>query len=348
MPKTPAQVVKALQSDRRDALRVVQQKGLKGTRQLLKSAHVELAERLDAVMEKSGEDTYTAAKVRAQLEQVKLVEKRLTLGMRGLVLQQGEDAAGLAVEHTVRALVDGEAAHHGAALAEALPLREASMLDEAVVGVRASILRRLGGDPEHPAAEGILARYGEATVGTFEQELRMGLLTGRTWEATADRLEARSPFLAGQPRFWAERIVRTETMGAYNRAGFEATREADEQLGDAVKILVSTFDDRTGADSIDVHGQIRRPEEAFESWFGLFQHPPDRPNDRAVVVPHRISWPIPPELAWRPRAEVLQRWKAEKRKGAPPPRPKMTTVPLSRFGAAPARAKGGDSESPGS
>jgi len=134
--------------------------------------------------------------------------------------------------------------------------------------------------------------------------------------------------------FCIDGVYTGNTHGIYNRAGWESIREADEQLGDMLKILSATFDDRTGADSYAVHGQIRRPEESFQSWFGLYQHPPNRPNDREVVVPHRMSWPIPPYLAWRSDAQVLARWHYDGRKGSPPPRPLMTTVPLEKIGIA--------------
>lgn len=122
------------------------------------------------------------------------------------------------------------------------------------------------------------------------------------------------------------------TMGAYNKANFEATKAADEQLGDLVKILCATFDNRTASDSYACHGEIRRPDEAFETWFGLMQHPPNRPNDREIVITHRKSWPIPKALTWRSEGEIASAWKREKRKGAMPPRPLMTTVPIGEFG----------------
>lgn len=121
-------------------------------------------------------------------------------------------------------------------------------------------------------------------------------------------------------------------MGAFNRAGWEGTKEANRQLGDVVKVLSETFDERTGADSFAVHGQIRRNEEPFDSWYGQMMHPPARPNDRAVVTPHRKSWPIPEYLKPRTDGDVLARWRLEGRKGAPPPRPRQTTVPYSSFG----------------
>ncbi len=125
------------------------------------------------------------------------------------------------------------------------------------------------------------------------------------------------------------------TAAAYNRSGWEGAREAHDQLGDVCKILSATFDDRTGWDSYQVHGQIRRIDEPFVSAFGRYMHPPNRPNDREVVVPHRLSWSIPKYLVWKTDADVLERWRYEGRKGPPPPRPQpMTTIPLQRFGRA--------------
>jgi hypothetical protein len=121
------------------------------------------------------------------------------------------------------------------------------------------------------------------------------------------------------------------TMAASNRASWESIQQVQATDGQMVKLLAATFDDRTGADSWAVHGQIRRVSEAFESWFGLYQAPPNRPNDREIVAPHNTRWPIPKYLEWKTDGEVAQRWREQKRKGSPPPRPKMTTVPLTEF-----------------
>lgn len=129
--------------------------------------------------------------------------------------------------------------------------------------------------------------------------------------------------------------VTGNTMHAEGRAANNAIGEAQQQLGDMCKILSSTFDDRTGADSYAVHGQIRRPSEEFQSWFGSFAHPPDRPNDRGIVVPHRISWPVPAELKPKGFGAVAARWSKEGRKGAPPSMPLHSTIPLDQFGKPP-------------
>jgi hypothetical protein len=151
------------------------------------------------------------------------------------------------------------------------------------------------------------------------------------WDVARQALIDESPFLQAAPGYWAERIIRTETMGASNRASWEAINQAQEDVGGMVKILAATFDDRTGSDSFAVHGQIRRPAEAFESWYGLYGYPPNRPNDREIVIPHNLRWPIPGYLKWKSDGIVAARWASEGRKTSMPARPLMTTVPLNQF-----------------
>ena len=190
--------------------------------------------------------------------------------------------------------------------AQPLALHEVEMLDNVGQGVNSSILRRLastgeplpeGQDPAFdPTKLGILQRYGMNTITSFEERLQQGVIQRKSWADVRGSLVEESAFLQGAPASWAERIVRTETMGASNRANWETIRHVNTQLGDMVKILSATFDDRTGWDSYQVHGQIRRPEEAFECAGEFYQHPPNRPNDREIVVPHRVSWALPTYL----------------------------------------------------
>lgn len=331
-------VLGAIQANRETAIRIAQRVGTTNTRGMLKDAETQLVERLRA-MPPTG--TFTEIRMRATLAQIRDVLRGLVLpGMRDLAIDGAEQAASVAATGTVDYLNAAERQYKGIGT-QALALDESSIMDAATSGARASVLRRLassgtpaeGADAEpHKARIGILQRYGMNVVGHFENILRTNLLTRSSFEDTRKQIVDASPFLQGAPASWSERIVRTETMGAYGRATFEATQEAHEQLGDLVKILCATFDNRTGSDSIACHGEIRRPNEPFETWFGLMQHPPNRPNDREIVVTHRQSWPIPPTLAWRPDGEIHARWKLEKRKGAAPPRPLMTTVDLGSFG----------------
>jgi len=330
-----------LAMNKRDALDLVSKVGLRRTKMILLEAERDLARRL-MDLDFRGQATFTREQMRTTMLQIQKILSDLNLGMTSTIVQTGGEASDHATEGLVRYLTNVEAQFKGLG-STGLDLETGSMFEAAKVGARASILRRLGvsgeGEPgspaeEHYAKDGILSRYGMNTIGFFEETLQKGIVARKPWGEMKAEIIGGSPFLQQAPAHWAERIVRTELMGAYNRASWEANREADDQLGDMVKILSATFDDRTAADSYAVHGQIRRPDEAFQSWFGLYQHPPNRPNDREIVVPHRISWPLPPYLKWREDAEIAERWTKEKRKGAVPPRPKMTTVTMSSFGQA--------------
>lgn len=324
----PLQILKLT---RQQALRLSTDVGRGKLRAVLERAQADLNQRLVQVegLAGAGKDSFTARQMRLALRQVEDVLVQTNVGVRGIVVDQGKVAADQATTGLLEYMNAAERKFRG--VAQPLPLDEAMMFDRARTGVEASILQRLVANPSDPARLGILQRYGVTTIQHFEEQLQQGVLQGTPWAELRNNLTAQSPFLQQAPAHWAERIVRTETMGAFNRAGWESTRTADAVLGDMVKILSATFDDRTGWDSYQVHGQIRRPQEAFE-WGGRkFQHPPNRPNDREVVVPHRLSWPLPAELKWRSDSEVADRWKAEGRKGLPPPRPTMSTVPLFMF-----------------
>lgn len=353
-PKAAAQARAVLAKNRADVLRISSEKGLRATQGMLADSARDLEKRIrEAVGRGLGDDTFTQAQLRATLEQVKQVQRELNKKLRAQILSDGQTAAEAAAVNTAEYLRTADEAFRGVGV-QPLALNEARMLDAAVQGSQSSILTRLAssGTPAsrvgrhgelvepHPAKEGILTRYGMETIGVFEETLQRGLIARKSFSEMREDITAQSPFLQGAPKYWAERIVRTEIMGAFNRGAFEATREADEELGDVVKILAANFDDRTASDSYAVHGQIRRPTEAFETWTGLVQHPPARPNDREAMITHRISWKIPAELEPRDPGEVAERWASEQskkhRKGykpkVMPPIPARTTVPIEQFG----------------
>lgn len=341
-----------LAQNRQDSLDLIERVGTTRTKLILERSERELVARLASV--KMAGPTFTTENLKTTLAQVREVLNGIRNGMEDVLVGGAAEAAEAATQGTIDYLETADRHFKGIG-SRPLALDEASMFEQARVGARSSVLRRLASSGDgvpgapagpHPAKLGILDRYGFHVIGKFEEDLQAGVVGRKSWDEVKENLVASSPFLKGKPAFWAERIVRTESMGAYNRGGWEATRNADDQLGDMVKILSATFDERTGSDSFAVHGQIRLPDEAFQSWFGFFQHPPDRPNDRGIVVPHRMSWAIPKYLAWKTADEIKARWVKEKRKGNPPERPIMTTVPLSSFGKPPPKVQETEARAP--
>lgn len=344
-----ASVADALRLGRQQAQRVADRAGGPATRAILRTAARDLRERIDQALRFGSSTETNVAMMRATLAQVELTTRSLSGDLLGVVRGSATTAAEGAASNLYRYL---NAANRRFGTTRTLGISEASMMSRAVRGVDASVLRRLATterdrarqaddpdakieatrsfDVDRPSS--VLTRYSIETVGEFEGVLRTAVVAGKPWGDVRDELTARSPFLQGAPASWAERIARTETIAAHNRAGWEAARAADDELGDVVKILCATFDGRTGWDSFAVHGQIRRVDEPFEWAGGYYQAPPNRPRDREIVVSHRISWPLPPEFAWRSDGEVAAAWRRDRRKGSPPARPKMTTVPLERFG----------------
>lgn len=346
MARIDTDPVQILNRDKQAAARLVEGVGRAHTFEILKRAQDQLNRRLKQAegLSGPGRQSYTANQLRQTLLQVRAVTTGLKVGMRDVTTAQGLKAAQQAARAAADYLRASEHKFRGST--RELSLDSARLMDRSVAGAKSSILRRLMSDPKHPARKGILDRYGDAVVGHFEDTLQTAVVARTPWHEVRDQLTEGSPFLQQAPASWAERIVRTETMNAHGTAAHAAIEDAQQQLGDMVKIISSVFDGRTGADSFAVHGQIRRPSESFDSWFGPYMHPPDRPNDRSVVVPHRISWPIPDSLKAKDGGAISARWALEGRSGAPPPQPNITTVPLEQFGKARAPAQPAPDDQP--
>jgi outer membrane biosynthesis protein TonB len=319
-----------LRQSREQAVDLASRKGVGELRKQLERSHAELTKRLNAALTSGpGEDSFTAVQLRTTLEQVKAVLHDLTPELSNVVIQNGQLASTAAAEDAIRYIKQAEHQYRG--VARPIAFKQAEALDRALKGTESSLLNRLQGDEK--AGPGILARYGDAVIQRFEDRLQQRMIQGKTIAEVRDEITSDSEFLQGAPASWAERIVRTEVMGAHNRANFEVIQSVDQQTGGGMlKILCATFDSRTGADSYAVHGQIRRSNEPFQDWKHQYMTPPNRPNDREIVVAHFIEWPIPPELAPKSDAEVAARWIELGNKRSLPSRPLMSTVPLDQIG----------------
>ena len=300
--------------------------GVEPTRKLLEKAARDLVARIkrQRVPREDADETFSVTQMRVLLTQVREVLRPLQTGLKGVLTEHAKTVAEASATGAIEYLKSAEKKFTG--INQPLGLDEASIVDDAVSGANASVLRRIASDPTHRGRPGVIDRYGLGVIDDFESVLQQRFITRKPWAEVREEIVEQSPFLRGKPAHWAERIVRTELANVENSANHAAIVSAGEQLDDMVKVLFCVDDSRTGADSLAVHGQIRKTTEPFDTWFGQFMHPPDRPNDRAVVIPHRLSWPTPESFAPKSDSEILSRWRAEGRKGSPPPRPKLSTV----------------------
>ena len=112
---------------------------------------------------------------------------------------------------------------------------------------------------------------------------------------------------------WAQvrRVLRTESARSANATAVDAVRVMARAHPDVRKRWVELIDDQTGVplddrvanDSLVMHGQVAPWDGLFtmprarivheRMWGQQWNYPPNRPNDRAVIMPWRPGWGVP-------------------------------------------------------
>lgn len=135
--------------------------------------------------------------------------------------------------------------------------------------------------------------YSASLRNKFQQSLTQALLQNQTWSQAVFGMEQ----VFAQEEWVLARIVRTELHNIYNISksnGFLQIRQ--DYLPDLQKTLYHPMDSRTGGDSMEAAAQklIVNVDEPFEYTYKgklrRFMAPPDRPNDRAILIPYRPSY----------------------------------------------------------
>lgn len=287
--------------------------------EMLERADAELERRLRIEARRFGpEERFTGAGLLAYRRQVQTVQAFVRRRMDGSSRRRARANIRTGWFDTVGMLGRLEQAYLGSV--RPLRINTARMMNERTRGVRASLMR------QHATS---MDRYGEEMERVMRQTLQSNLLAGGTFSQAVDQLVAhggprgRVPLISRlrpdgtvervrlenipeglfrRHRWWAMRIVRTETAYAQNAAAFEALHAArDHDFPDQQKKILAMMDNRTYPDSIAVHGQIRELDEMFVDGAGRrYLHPPARPNDREVVIPWRPGWEETETSAERP------------------------------------------------
>lgn len=262
---------------------------------LLRAANSELNDRLHGMRRK---DTFTAVHARTAKAEIIAALRHAEGAFREHVVSRSIRAGRVAVVHAKDVIEAGERQFHG--IAYELPIERALKLDARLSGNAASLLR------QHEAST---KRYGRRMLGEFEREMRLGIIQKETMDDVVDRLVGhggpKGVFV--EKRWMAERVARTELLYSYNSASQLAIEESALELPDMRRIILAHFDRRTAMDSVFVHGQIKRIDEPFVDGDGrVYMVPPARPNDREVVAPYRLSWPVPASWMPRPKDERIE------------------------------------------
>jgi len=306
----PAAVLEAMSEHRARLERLAERRTLIPLKRLYDEAGAELERKLAAAARGRAGDTMTAYQQRMLLAQVKEGKVRLARSMAGTLGDASQDAQVDALRGLTRDVARLERQFRGATVT--LPIEQAARFRGVVDRRRTSLLRM------HATS---MARYGAQTIGRMERELSLSLATGETTGSAIDRVMR----VDDMEWYRAERIGRTETAWAFGATTADGIAESAEALPGLMMRWSEYVDDATGrplddrvaVDSLAMHGQVTAAGDVFTmpssspvadakgrtqvppALVGLtWSHPPNRPNDRAVLQPFRKEWGIP-GWVWR-------------------------------------------------
>lgn len=318
MPRVPREYKLVEEESRRRLDALLDGASVARLKRLYDAAQDELVAKLRKLA--SG-DSMTGLQLRSLLAQVRRGQAQIAKVMVGALGEESLKAQRAGLSALLSDIAKLERQFTGAQVA--LPVAEAARFAGVVDTLRTSLMRA------HAAS---MARYGSHLVEQMEGALGQALLTGETGHQATDRVAR-----VAQVEWWrAARIVRTELSWASAATAVAGARESAKEMPD-LRLRWSEhvddesyapLDDRVAVDSIALHGQVARPGEPFvmppsapapdargetevpaalvgQTW----THPPDRPNDRAVLAPWRPHWGVP-GWTWRDGQRVPAREEA--------------------------------------
>ena len=263
----------------------IEQNGVKGLDSLYKEAKADLYGQL--LKAGSLSERATAVQLRAMIVQI---ENAMTV-LGGRVHHHLRDVAAISMDLGAKHGLDEfkQLTKHFTGTTPVLSLERAAIFRDLVSDVNSSLLSRY---------QLVSRTWTAEAIQNTERTLSVGTLAGKPLHAIVDDVMGSTGTLEDE-RWKAERIVRTENAYAHGATKHRAMEEIQEEIDTPLyKRLVSTFDDRTGDDSFLQHGQTVPLNQPF-SWkhkkrgvwvVTTYMHPPNRPNDREVVIPWDPEW----------------------------------------------------------
>lgn len=310
MPKVPAAYREVVAAQRARMNRLIDRRGVAAVKEVYDVAVDELGRRLSRVARPG---TMTAGQARALMSQARAAGADISRRLAGALGDASLEAQREALEALASDIAKLEREFTGATVD--LPIEEAARFRGLIDKRRTSLMR---------AHKTSMARYGAHVVKKVEDQISRSLLAGETGREAVARVAK-----AADVEWWAaERVVRTEIAWAQNAAHADGIGESAQELSGLMMrwsehvddATYEPFDDRVGVDSVAMHGQLAKPGGVFtmppttargrevpdalvgESW----GHPPNRPNDRAVLSPWRPGWGVP-GWVWRAGRRVTMR-----------------------------------------
>ena len=233
-----------------------------------------LRDRLDLL----GRDTFSAQRLRGALVQVEAALLEMEAVLKSSMIDAAHKASIKGVDHLIKEINKFNEEFTGALI----PID----IDAVLISQDVNNL--------------LLAKY-EASLRAYTEGMRSqvaGVLTNAAIEKAnyADVIHRMSLFFRGE-EWKLHRIARTELSHVYNyskQLGMFETKE--RYVKDLKKTLIHPIDHRTGEDSkhvkmLNLIVDIEKPfHYTYKGKDRIFMTPPDRPNDRSIMVPYRDEW----------------------------------------------------------
>lgn len=252
-------------------------------------ARDELEAKLAQLAARGESQTFTAYTAQQMLYQVRDALRAFDRDFRQILAAEGTRVSELSSAHLLRGLRMLEKRYRGTY--PVLQSERAGVFSRVFEEVEAALLERY---------QQSVTTYGPNTIRAIEKELTQSALQNETIYQATQRIAGTNGLFQGQ-RWRAERIARTEMAYSYGVTKQQAMRAVrDTDYPNLQKKLIATFDTRTGDDSKELHGQTVGVDEPFvwhrKNSKGVvvetirYMYPPNRPNDREIVVPWRPEW----------------------------------------------------------
>lgn len=239
-----------------------------------KEVRQDLRDRLDAV---SG-DTFTAQQLRGTLVQVEAAILSMKQALKEGMTESANVLGNRGVENLLSEIRRFQKEFRGAVTP---------------VNLNAQLVMNEATNFRLAQYESSLDAYGADLIAGITQRLSEAALAGASLPQTVRGL---GQFFLGE-EWKLMRIARTELHGVYNLAKQRGMLDAREEFIPGLKkTLIHPMDSRTGEDSkaLAKSNPIVDIDKPFVfKWRGeerRFMTPPDRPNDRAILVPYHSEW----------------------------------------------------------
>jgi len=293
--RTPITFQQVLAAHRERLGRLASGRGLSRLKKVYEQAEQELLSKIGRQNNRQKFTISHHAAMLAQVRQGQAVMARRTAGELGSISREAQVDSLRGLSTDIKRMEK-----HYTGTTPVLPVDEAARFSGVIDRRRTSLLRM---------HEGSMARYGGRLVGDMEDQMAVSVTMGETIGDAVDRIQQ-----VAQNEWWqAERIARTETLWAYNATHADGIKEVATRMPQLMMRWTehvsddgAPLDDRVGEDSIVMHGQVAPPGGLFTMppdprasqslWYKSWDHPPNRPNDRAVLVPWNSTWGV---MAWR-------------------------------------------------